>query len=490
VLTLGGHEALRTTLAGRDTGWVEQAARQRLAGLLSWHPDHTLTAHPLVRDAFRPSALTGDTARLASDTALADLPSGWLTSRANAVRVVEMIELLLDADQWTTAHGLYRRSRDGAWMNLPAARLGQRAATAFIATPERQRACAAHLSPDDLGDYLNEAGRLGMSVGDLDAAEQHLQAAADHYRAAADHRNHAVALQNLSECYRLLGDADQAWHAAAESLHHAERTDYPKELWQSRAHLAAALDLAGDTRAADTEFATADLAQHDFPDDWHLHSTWGVWWGEFLLRTGRLAAARTLTERNQDLSRHAGWNANIARTERLLARCDLAVGDLTAAGQRLDAATATFRAGDYLTEWADTLPDLAEHHRRTGHPADAEQTCTQAITFAGPCGLVPTHARALAARARARADLHTATGDPDLLARARDDADHALRLATRIRRLPWAEFDALDALTHLDHLTGGDHGWRHRADTLRGTLTPWRLDPDPLTTNDKTRKRR
>jgi hypothetical protein len=96
----------------------------------------------------------------------------------------------------------------------------------------------------------------------------------------------------------------------------------------------------------------------------------------------------------------------------------------------------------------------------------------------------------LAARARARADQHTATGDPDLLARARDDADHALRLATRTRRLPWAELDALDAHTHLDDLTGRDHGWRHRADTLRATLIPTGLDPDPLTTNDKARKRR
>ena len=145
---------------------------------------------------------------------------------------------------------------------------------------------------------------------------------------------------------------------------------------------------------------------------------------------------------------------------------------------------------DYLTEWAATLPNLAEHHRRAGRPADAEQTCTQAITFAGPRGLVPTHARALATRALARADLHTATGDPNLLARARDDADHALRLATRTRRLPWAELDALDAHTHLDHLAGHDHGWRHRADTLRATLIPTGLDPDPLTTNDKARKRR
>src|SRR5262249_23525637 len=153
----------------RSTAWVEQAARQRLTGLLSWHPDQTLTAHPLVRDAFRPIALTGDAARLASDTTLADLPTGRLTSRADAARAAEMVELLLDADRWTTANDLYTARSDGGqtWKNLPAARLGQRAATAFIAPPDRQHACATHLRPRRLGYYLNAAGLFGLNAGDL-----------------------------------------------------------------------------------------------------------------------------------------------------------------------------------------------------------------------------------------------------------------------------------------------------------------------------------
>jgi hypothetical protein len=112
------------------------------------------------------------------------------------------------------------------------------------------------------------------------------------------------------------------------------------------------------------------------------------------------------------------------------------------------------------------------------------------VTAAPPVPAAPVGPAApLAARARARADQHTVTADPDLLARARDDADHALRLATRTRRLPWAELDALDTHSHLDHRTGHDHGWHHRADTHRATLTPTGLDPDPLTTNDAVSRR-
>ena len=55
-----------------------------------------------------------------------------MTSRADALVVVEAIELLLDAGQWQAANDLYdsRTGRDQigeVWRHLPAARLGQRA---------------------------------------------------------------------------------------------------------------------------------------------------------------------------------------------------------------------------------------------------------------------------------------------------------------------------------------------------------------------------
>ena len=49
--------------------------------------------------------------------------------------------------------------------NLPAARLGQRAAAAFVATPARRDACATQLAADALGYYVNEAGLFAMYAG-------------------------------------------------------------------------------------------------------------------------------------------------------------------------------------------------------------------------------------------------------------------------------------------------------------------------------------
>ena len=98
---------------------VQTAIRDRLSGLASWHPDGTISAHPLVRDTFRPLAM--DAAATAAETSLAGLPAETVTSRADALRVVEAIELLLDAGQWQPADDIYRtRSGNGeVWQTCP-----------------------------------------------------------------------------------------------------------------------------------------------------------------------------------------------------------------------------------------------------------------------------------------------------------------------------------------------------------------------------------
>ena len=143
-----------------------------------------------------------------------------MTSRADALRVTEAIELLLNAGQWEAADDLYRaRCRNGeVWLTLPAAWLGQRTATAFVATPGRREACATHLSPRRLSFYLNETGLHATHAGDLATARDHLTLAARHDRDAGDIRDLAVGLLILAECLGRLGQASPAVEAAAEAL--------------------------------------------------------------------------------------------------------------------------------------------------------------------------------------------------------------------------------------------------------------------------------
>ena len=92
--------------------------------------------------------------------------------------------------------------------------------------------------------------------------------------------------------------------------------------------------LAGDTRAAEEHFFAADSIEYANYRN-HLHALGGVWWGEFLARTGRPGPARAVTDRNRALSLKADWNENVARCDRLLARLDLAVSYTTTAHRRL-----------------------------------------------------------------------------------------------------------------------------------------------------------
>ncbi|MGH3999350.1 MAG: hypothetical protein ACRDTJ_18060, partial [Pseudonocardiaceae bacterium] len=415
VLALGGHDRTGARLADWTPAQVETAARQRLSGLLSWHPGGTLSAHPLVRVAFRPLIMTGDSAQLAADTVLSDLPTGSVTSRDDALRVVEMIELLVDAGEWQAADRL-RDDRLGGTVpqNLPAAQLGQRCAAAFVGTPSRRSACRDNLR-SGFGYYLSLIGFMGMLAGDLTVATTYLNMAAEEYRSRGDTKNLSASLRNISDLAIHLGDTEAGVQAGVQACEAATVTD-DREGIRNSAYLGWANDLAGATRPADEHFMAADLIGFtDDTDGDHLYSVRGTTWAALLARTGRVSIARRLTERNREICTSNGWHPDRARCDRELGRCDLIEGDLDSAGHRLQAAADVLREGEYLVDWAATLPDLAEHRRRTGQCDEAQQICTEAITAAGPRGLVPTHARALATRALVRGDRFGMTGDRDQL---------------------------------------------------------------------------
>jgi tetratricopeptide (TPR) repeat protein len=483
VLAVAAHEAFGDRLAEWTPAMVEAAVRDRLGGLASWHPDGTISAHPLVRDTFRP--LVMDAAETAADTALAGMPEGKVTSRADALRVVEAIELLLDADQWQAADDLYRtRCGTDVWKHMPAARLGQRAANAFVATPARVAACPSHLSRR-LAYYLNETGLFAMHAGDLAIAGEYLPAAIRYSRDAQDMKNLSISLQNLADCYGYLGQPAQAREAAAEALTCAQAIDDPREIRDSRAYLGWLADRAGDPAAAEQQFMAADQIEVAIdPDGDHMYSDRGARWADWLARTGRPGPARVLTDRNAEICRMYGWNNHVARCDGLLGRMDLAAGDTATASGRLAAAAEGLRDGDYLTELAEILPDLAACAQAAGDLDAAERHTTEAITIASPRGLVPAQCAALTARARIRAAQAVTSADPDLLFQGRDAADAVLRLATR-HHLPWHELDALRAHAAFDRAEGTDHGWAAKADALNARLVPPGLDPDPLATIER-----
>ncbi|MFF5292822.1 SIR2 family NAD-dependent protein deacylase [Paractinoplanes globisporus] len=484
VLSLAEHEVF----GGRLDGWtereVEAAARDRLAGLLSWHPAGTLSAHPLVRGTFRPLALGA--AEVAADTTLTGVPEGKITNREDGLRLVEAVELLIAADEWVAADNLIRDRTDGghAWSSLPDARLGLRAESAFVATPQRRDACAGRLSRKKLGWHLNTAGMMAMSIGDLVTARECLDATIAIDRAAGDQQGLEISLRNLADCLRVLGDIDGAMRAAEEATAANAQAGSGRGARNAAVFRGQTLMLFGETVAADERFLAADRIEiTNGPESNHLHSRRGVWWAEFLARTGRAGPARTLTDRNRAICVQHGWNASVARCDRLLGSLDLNGGDHAAALERTAAAVNTFRDGDYLTELAEALSLLADCVRAAGDLDAADEHVGEALIIAAPRGLVPAQAAALTVRARIHAD-RAAAGAGDSLEAGRDAADTAHRLAVR-HRLAWCELDALEAHARLDGVAGGKGDWAAQAAAMRARLVPDGLDPDPLGTVER-----
>ncbi len=249
------------------------------------------------------------------------------------------------------------------------------------------------------------------------------------------------------------------------------------------AYLGLADYAAGDTVSAERNFVRADRIEYaDDPAGEHLYSLRGCWWAELLLRTGRHLVAWRLTQRNRSIGQLHAWNEDVACCERLLGGCELAEGRLGHAGRHFESAVAVFRRGSSLLDLAYALVDLAEQRRRDGRMDEAERACLEALDTAGPRELIPCQAAALASRARIRADRYAGNHTITDLEDARDDATHALRLATTICQLPWQELDAIEAHAHIDRSASTDGGWAERAIHCRAALIPADLDPDPLAT--------
>jgi tetratricopeptide (TPR) repeat protein len=485
VIAVASDEVFGGRLAGWTPALVQAAVRERLSGLASWHPDGTISAHPLVRDTFRGPVM--DAAGTAAEISLAGLSTGTVTGRADALRVVEAIELLLDAGQWEAADDIYRTRCDNGWVwaHLPAARLGQRASGAFVATAARRTACATHLNDRRMGFYLNEVGLFAKNAGDLATARECLPTAVGHDYVAGNPEDLSTVLQNLTECLGQLGQTVPARDAAAEALRWAETAGEWTAISETRAFVGWIAGLTGNALEAERQYTAADQAWVAGDEDGaHLFSIWGTRWAEWLARTGRSSPARNLTDHIVDISRENGWNEDVARCDRLLGLLALAAGDITAAGEHLAAAGECFRDGDFLTELATTLVDLANQARAAGDLNIAERHVAEAIALAAPRGLVPAQSAALTARACIHAALASATGDRDLLYQGRDAADAALRLAVR-HHLAWHELDALRAHALLDQAERVDRGWAAKADALNGRLVPPGLDPDPLATVER-----
>jgi hypothetical protein len=481
ILLVGQNAQIDALPSDMDAAGVESAVRQHLDGLLTWHHDAMISAHPLVRDTFRPLVLTSNTAHVVRDVSLVDL-DGVVTDRDQGREVVDVIELLIDSGELGAADDVYtaRTAAGEAWMQLPAASLGLQCARAFVGSPERRSQCEKHLGSHRTSFYLNDVGLFAMSTGETVVAEEALLLAVQ-IDELEGHSDSFVTYDNLTELSLQQGNLVSARNHADHTLAARLKTTISGvSVTRPYALMAAVLALEGHTMAAEAKFIEADRMElGDNGRGTHLFSQNGIEWCEHLIRTGRVSRAYELAIYGSQFSEGRMWGGDSARFDQMLALCAMDRGDIQKAGELLQAAIPVFDEGNLLWEWGSAVCDLSTQRRLAARLDEAEQLSSDVIRMAGPHGFVPQHADALVARAHTRLAL-AAAGDADRVSHAEDDAHLALRLASKTRRLPWQELGALEVLTMIDEQTSKDRGWSAKARKLRAALVPAGLSEDPL----------
>ncbi|HET8683731.1 MAG TPA: SIR2 family protein [Micromonosporaceae bacterium] len=214
---------------------VDPGGAVRHVAVMAWDPDGG-------RDPQVLRSLAG--IQYGADLVLYPVPKGdhsalqRLLADFTVVRVAEAIELLLDADQWSAADSLYRsRTDNGAvWKHLPAARLGQRAAFAFVAAPARRQFCGDLLGLLRLRFYLNAVGLFSMIGGDLVTAQEYLDASNAQSRQTEDWKGLSVGLLNLTGCLAYCGRSKRpcARPRRRSPMRRSPKTTKPPRTWWRR----------------------------------------------------------------------------------------------------------------------------------------------------------------------------------------------------------------------------------------------------------------
>ncbi len=414
---------------------------------------HSYACHPILRDHFRAVLLGAGTttARRAADL-LQGQPS---QEQPRSVKEIEpillAIELLLDAGDFHEADNLYRGPLENGklFLLIPALAEGLRCALGFVRDEARRQQCSRQLSRHRLGFFLNEVGLFANLSGQYDLAARFCTDGAALARELRNAKNLGIALRHETRLLVHLGRLAEAGDRIAEALLLAasEPWDDESQLRNTYADRGWVRGLSGQVRAAAEDFATANVfEQKNHYDGRELFSLRGIQWTELLFRTGHTTIAARRTTANLRICELYGRKDYSARCRWVLGACALAEGRLAEAETELQQAEAIFHSGQLLF-------DLARVHVTAGSvtlaqrdPAAAHRRVIEALALAQPRSMRLVHADALVLRGRARlleaTSLNEGSGEANLLARALDDADDALRLARECGYV-WAECDAL-----------------------------------------------
>lgn len=437
-----------------------QAFHQEFQGLCN---DHLLlrdygdagevcySCHPVLREHFR-NALLGRGKTVASG--VTDFLTGQPSSEApKSIRemepVLSAIELLLEAGDFQRADMLYteRLNNGRIFLTLPALYAGIQCALGFVANTERRRQCEQQLSSRRLSFYLNDVGLFAHNAGELQYGAQFYKESTDIDRRNDDKKNLSTGHRNYSELLINLGQLAEAQTFAQEAVTLARELDDKERVIHGLSFIGNLFTLQGRLHEAIQAFEEANKYEQEYSGN-ELCSIRGIFWADLLVRLGRVAHARQLTEANLQICQRNNWYDDTARCHWVFGRIDIVEGRLSMANDHLNRAESIMRRGHMLTDLSRVLLAKADLHRRQKAWDEASRYVEETLRLAAPRMLRLVHADALVMQGRIvleRAmanDLQDSEQAKTQMYRAQDDAKAGLVMARQCG-YPWAERDAL-----------------------------------------------
>jgi tetratricopeptide (TPR) repeat protein len=180
-----------------------------------------------------------------------------------------------------------------------------RCALGFVTNAARREQLEQQLSNRDFGFYLCSAA---LFAREPPTAWSFYQKAVDHERRTGDETNLSVNLRNLTEMLIDLGRLFEAEEAAHEALELARKIEAEESICNLLGWVGRVQTLSGWPGEAMTSFEEANEIEKRTPyEGAELYSVLGIYWADLLVRLGRLARAKELTEANLRICRQYGW---------------------------------------------------------------------------------------------------------------------------------------------------------------------------------------
>lgn len=296
-------------------------------------------------------------------------------------------------------------------------------------------------SAADKAWLINEVGACLIYLGQLEEAISYHQRA---IRIAGknDWENALFASRLMCYIQIRLGNPAEGETAARQALGWSRRTENKNYECNSLSYGAYAAFLQGKNKEAQKLFEQANKLEREItPKAKWLCSNSGVWYAEFLARSGKKKLAEKITQENLRFCRDKNWQNSIARCHRLLARFYTEQQNYSQAEDHLNNGQQIARNSGLQEETAPLHLGFARLYLARNHLPQADSAIKETLAICASCGykIIEIDARNILAQ------IYHAEGKKG---EARIEAKKALEMSQSCS-YHWGQIDAQKILSKL-----------------------------------------